>query len=181
MDLTIREARPSDAGRLIAYIRRLIAEPGIDVELSPGEFDLTVEEEKENLADYAVSENSIYLLAEVENEIVGVLICTGGKRSATRHVATLGGMSVKREWRHQGIGTQLMTRATEWAERTDIVTRLELSVFARNEAAIRLYRTFGFVVEGCRRKAIYRDGEYLDDLRMGKLLPEEKDDDGAVT
>ena len=33
-----------------------------------------------------------------------------------------------------------------------------------------IYEKLGFVVEGCRRQAIYRDGEYLDDLMMALLL-----------
>jgi putative acetyltransferase len=49
------------------------------------------------------------------------------------------------------------------------VSRIELLVFERNEAAIHLYRKFGFVVEGRRRKAIFRDGKYLDDLMMARL------------
>ena len=49
--------------------------------------------------------------------------------------------------------------------------KLTLSVFARNEAAIGLYRKHGFVEEG-RRVRHYRrqSGELWDSLEMGLLL-----------
>jgi RimJ/RimL family protein N-acetyltransferase len=170
MNLVVREAELSDAEPLVAHVRRLLEEPGIDLAMSPGEFDVSAEKEREILLRYATSENSIYLVAEVDGEIVGTAVCTGGKRRATRHVTTLGGMAVAKGWRNQGIGNQLMERAMAWARETEIVKRVELSVFARNEIALHLYRSFGFVVEGRRRAAIHRDGQYLDDLMMGRLL-----------
>jgi len=51
-----------------------------------------------------------------------------------------------------------------------VITRVELQVFARNETAIRLYERFGSEVEGRRRRAVFRGGEYLDDLTMAVLL-----------
>ena len=170
VEVIIREAQPSDAAQLIAYVQQLIEEPGINVELWPGEFTLTVAEEQEILAQYALSDNSLYLVAEIQGSIAGVLICKGGTRQATRHAVTLGGMSVAQAWRRRGIGSQLMARAIEWAKGTGIVTRIELSVFEPNEAAIQLYRKFGFVVEGRRRRAVFRGGQYMDDWIMALLL-----------
>jgi len=169
MQVTIREAQPSDAKQLIAYVQRLAKEQDIDIPLAPGEFNLTVEEEKQILADRMASDNSIMLVAEVGGRIVGQLGCKGGNRKATRHAVTLG-MSVRRGWRNQGIGSALMARAIEWARSTGVVTRIELNVFARNEMAIHLYEKFGFQVEGRRRRAVYHDGEYLDDYIMALLL-----------
>jgi RimJ/RimL family protein N-acetyltransferase len=168
VDIVIREAKPSDAEQLIAYVQRLSEEPESNIELSPGEFTLTAPEEEEILAEYARSENSLFLVAESGGQIVGALNCRGNQRQAIRHVVVLG-MSVDRAWRGQGIGSQLLRHAIEWAEATGIVSRIELLVFERNEAAIHLYRKFGFVVEGRRRKAIFRDGKYLDDLMMARL------------
>ena len=169
MQITIREAQPSDAEQLIAYVQRLSEEPDINIPLAPGEFNLTVEQERDFLADYTASDNSIFLVAEVGSQIVGTLNCKGGKRQATRHAATLG-ISVSKGWRNQGIGSTLMARAIKWAKNTQIITRIELIVYARNEVAIHLYKKFGFEVEGRRRRTIYQYGEYLDDLIMALLL-----------
>jgi len=165
----IREARPTDAEQLLANLRRLIAEPDINIPLAPGEFNLTLEEERQVLADYAAAANSIFLVAEVDGEIVGALNLKGGTRQATRHAAVLG-MSVTQAWRGQGVGSALISQAITWARQTGVVNRLELYVYARNQAAIALYRKFGFEVEGQRRRAIYQNGEYLDDLLMALLL-----------
>lgn len=167
--MVIREARPDDAERLIAYIQRLIAEPGINIPLAPGEFTLTVEEEREILAKAAAAPNSVFLLAEEGEDIVGEINCRGGTRQATRHAVTLG-ISVRQEWRGQGIGEALMAAVIAWAKQTGLVSRIELQVYARNEPAIRLYRKFGFEVEGRRRRVIFQDGEYLDDLVMAMIL-----------
>jgi RimJ/RimL family protein N-acetyltransferase len=165
MEMKIREAKPADAEQLIAYVRHLSEEPGSNIELSPGEFNLTVAEEEQILTNYALSANSIYLLAEIAGKIVGTLNCHGSNRQAIRHSVRLG-MSVDQAWRGKGVGGQLMARAIEWAKGTGIVSRIELDVFERNEAAIHLYRKYGFVIEGQLRRAIYRDGKYLDALIM---------------
>jgi ribosomal protein S18 acetylase RimI-like enzyme len=64
MQITIREARPSDAQKLIAYMQELTQEPGIHLSWSPGEFNLTVDEERKFLEDHLEADNSIFLVAE---------------------------------------------------------------------------------------------------------------------
>jgi RimJ/RimL family protein N-acetyltransferase len=169
MHLTIREATRADAESIIIYVQRLIEEPNIGIPLAPEEFNPTLEEEQKTLSDYAVSDNSIFLVAEVDGQIIGVLECKGGKRKATRHVVTLA-MSIHKDWRNQGIGSVLMARAIAWAKATGSVKRIELFVYARNTAAIHLYKKYGFEEEGRLRGAIYQDGEYIDDLIMALHL-----------
>ena len=169
MEVTIREALPSDAAQIIAYMNRLSEEPSSNVEISPGEFNRTVEEEAEFLAGFAASENSVFFVAEAGGKIVGLLNCKGSSRKAIRHTTILG-MSVDQDSRGMGIGSQLMARAIEWAKGTGIIKRIELAAFERNKTAIHLYEKFGFVIEGKRRKAGFRDGQYLNGVIMGLLL-----------
>ncbi len=169
MDVIIREARPEDAEQLILYIQRVVDEPGSNLEMSPREFTFAIPEEEEFLLKAFRSDNSVYLIAEANGVIVGALSCSGGSRQAVRHAVVLG-ITVDQAWRGQGIGTLLMRRAIEWAKGTGIVIRIELFVLERNSVAIHLYQKLGFEVEGRRRKAIFRDGEYHDELMMGLLL-----------
>lgn len=52
--------------------------------------------------------------------------------------------------------------------------RLWLLVLENNDIAINLYHKLGFVNEGKQRKAIFRDGKYLDYIMMSILFSEYK-------
>jgi RimJ/RimL family protein N-acetyltransferase len=169
MTLTLREAQPGDAAAVIAYLNVVTNEPGINLLISPGEFQHTVLEEQQIIAGFAASPNSLFLLAEDGAEIVGVLTCRGGNRQANRHVTTLG-ITVAKSHRGKGLGSALMQVAIDWAQQGGVVRRMELFVFAGNTGAIRLYQRLGFEVEGALRRAVYRDGEFQDDLVMSRLF-----------
>jgi ribosomal protein S18 acetylase RimI-like enzyme len=79
-------------------------------------------------------------------------------------------MGVARPWRGRGVGSALLTAAIEKA-RSDGLHKLSLEVFPHNEAAIALYRKFGFREEGRRVKHYRRaNGELWDSIVMGLLL-----------
>jgi RimJ/RimL family protein N-acetyltransferase len=80
------------------------------------------------------------------------------------------GMMVSRDWRGRGVGTALVAAAIEWG-REHGLHKLSLSVFPHNEAAIGLYRKFGFTEEGRREKHMRRaSGELWDLIEMGLQL-----------
>jgi RimJ/RimL family protein N-acetyltransferase len=80
------------------------------------------------------------------------------------------GMMVTAGWRGRGVGTALVAAAVEWA-RARGLHKLALSVFPHNEAAIALYREFGFVAEGRLVRHVRRaDGEPWDLIEMGLPL-----------
>jgi ribosomal protein S18 acetylase RimI-like enzyme len=169
-NVSIREAKQGDAAALIAHLKALVAEPGINIPLAPDEVTMTVEQEKAILADFETSPRAIMFVADAGDEgIVGELsIKAISSRKAVQHVATLG-MSVKHGWRGKGIGRQLMAAALEWAP-TAGIKRIELYVYERNEPAIELYKSFGFEIEG-KRKQFIREGDgFLDDYVMARLL-----------
>jgi RimJ/RimL family protein N-acetyltransferase len=173
--MTIREAVPGDAEELVAYIHRLDSEPDSMIPRGPGEFLVTVEQERALLTEYAASDNAVYLVAEADGHVVGCLSCTGGKRRATRHNADFG-MSVAPEWRNKGIGMALLSRLVAWAEGTGILRRLELEVYAHNAPALHLYRKFGFIEEGRRQRGYFQSGRFIDGILMARLLPPEPDE-----
>ena len=81
------------------------------------------------------------------------------------------GISVAPEAQGQGVGRALMQALCDYADRWAQVLRIELTVFADNERAVRLYRSMGFVHEGTHRGYALRDGEYIDVLSMARLHP----------
>lgn len=164
----IRPAAPSDAERLIAHAQNMADEAARWLPLQREEFQISVDEERAILSKAAESENSLFLVAEVNRDIVGVLSYSGGRRKATRHVASLG-LSVRAAWQGHGVGTDLLTEAIRRAKESGCIRRLELYVYADNERAIRLYKRLGFVTEGVREKAVLREGQYIDELAMALL------------
>jgi putative acetyltransferase len=169
MDFTIRQARPDDAEQLLSFLRQLFDEPGIHIPMHPTEFTLTVEQERQLLGDAFDSQSWVFFLAEANGQVIGVIDCKRGTHQALCHSVALG-ISVSSEWRNQGVGSRLMTKAIEWAKNTGNVTRIELFVYATNIAAIHLYEKFGFEIEGRRRCSVGHNGELTDDLIMARLL-----------
>ena len=78
-------------------------------------------------------------------------------------------MGVRRTAWGQGIGSRLLKSIERWALAATI-HRLELTVIAANERAIRAYERAGFVREGTKRDSLMIDGSYVDEIYMSKLL-----------
>lgn len=78
-------------------------------------------------------------------------------------------MGVRAAYGRRGIGRAVLDAAVEQALGRN-VRRLELTVMAHNHAALNLYLTTGFIVEGLRRSALQIDGRAVDEYYMGLLL-----------
>lgn len=120
-----------------------------------------------------LSENtdSVYhLVGVIQGQIVGMVSVAVPNRPRRRHAGAIG-ISVHADWQGKGIGKQLMRAIVDLADNWLNLTRLELEVYADNEAAIRLYERFGFEVEGRLRQHALRDGEFVDSIMMGRLRP----------
>jgi RimJ/RimL family protein N-acetyltransferase len=90
------------------------------------------------------------------------------ERPGHAHLATLG-MGVLAPHRGRGVGDALLARLIS-ASRGLGLERLELTVYAENRAAIRLYRKHGLVVEGVKRRYKKLGGVYDDGVMMALLL-----------
>lgn len=168
MALTVREATVADAATLVAHLKELVAEPGINIPLAPDEV-ISAEHEKAVIKDFHDSPRALMLVAEDNGQLLGELsVKAVSARRAVQHVATLG-MSVKHAARRKGVGRALIEAALEWAPSAGI-KRIELYVYARNAPAIALYEACGFRIEGTRRGFIREGDTYLDDVVMARLL-----------
>lgn len=107
------------------------------------------------------------LVALLEGMVVGeaALMPAKGRRA---HVGAIG-MGVHDNFTRRGIGRallgELVTVADDWLN----LKRLELTVYADNDAAIGLYEQFGFITEGRMSDYAYRAGRYVDALAMARL------------
>ena len=89
-------------------------------------------------------------VAEMDGRIVGVLILWMIVDEA--HIATI---AIHPDFRHQGIGKKLLEAALDSAYNEGAQSAL-LEVRAGNQAAIKMYETFGFETVG-RRERYYKD------------------------
>ena len=110
------------------------------------------------------------LVGIIDERIVGMVsVVTFPERPRRKHVGIIA-ICVHVDWQGKGAGAALMRAIVDLADNWLNLTRLELEVYADNEAAIRLYERFGFEVEGTLRRHAFRDGEYVDSKVMGRLL-----------
>lgn len=112
-------------------------------------------------------DETFYLVAEVDGRVVAVSDIN--KRSGyEKHVGVLG-IAIKDGSRDLGIGTEMMKTLVEQSRRMGLSV-LTLSAFATNERAIHVYKKVGFVQTGVIPRKSFKDGKYIDEIIMTKLL-----------
>ncbi|TYC67154.1 GNAT family N-acetyltransferase [Stappia sp. BW2] len=84
------------------------------------------------------------------------------------HAASLG-MGVHDDYSGRGIGQAMLGELIEIAENWMNIHRLELTVFADNDPAVRLYQKLGFEIEGTLRDFAFRSGAFVDAYAMARL------------
>lgn len=106
-------------------------------------------------------------VAEVESTAFGVAGLHVG-RGRQRHGAGIG-LMVDDRFQGRGIGRLLLETLLDLADNHLGLLRVELEVMPDNDRAIQLYERLGFVIEGRKRRAVLRHGEYIDLLVMGRV------------
>jgi putative acetyltransferase len=109
------------------------------------------------------------LVACAGNEIVGGLGFGVNTAPRVRHVGRLGPIAVARAWQGCGVGSALRRAATDLADNWLNLVRLDLLVIDGNDAAVGLYRRFGFEIEGTLRAYGFQAGRYVDVHTMARV------------
>lgn len=111
--------------------------------------------------------DGVQFLALDNDQVVGWCDVVRLRFEGFHHCGTLG-MGLLPDYRNQGLGSRLLGAVLDALPATGI-SRIELEVLASNEAGIALYKKFGFVEEGRKRRARKLDGA-VDDLVCMALL-----------
>jgi L-phenylalanine/L-methionine N-acetyltransferase len=166
MNLTIRRAEPND----YEAIAKIFTFPKVIWGTLQIPYP-SLEQWRKKVAE--PPEGFYSLVACVDSEVVGQIgLHTSPNRPRRRHAGEIG-MMVRDDWQGKGIGTALMQAAVDFADKWLNLSRLELDVFFDNEPAIKLYEKFGFQVEGTQIGYAFRDGQYVDTLKMARVhLPQ---------
>lgn len=137
-----------------------------------GEFNFTLEQEREFIKSSLNDKNRLFLVAEIDGKIIGncaVGLISNNKRYL--HRASMGIAICKDYWK-KGIGSKMMTECIEWCREKGL-EQLELEIVTENSRAIPVYEKFGFKTYGTKNHAMkYVDGTYADEYFMILFLNE---------
>ncbi len=122
---------------------------------------------KQIIKEDTASTHNLFLVAEVNERVVGFSRCAGNSLKRTSHKVEFGVCVLKEFWGY-GIGQNLLKESIDWAESNDI-KKMNLSVLETNEKAIKLYEKYGFEVEGSlKNDKLLSDGKYYHTILMGR-------------
>ncbi|MEU3750901.1 MULTISPECIES: GNAT family N-acetyltransferase [Streptomyces] len=111
-----------------------------------------------------------YLVAVVDGAVAGYIrLALPTPLAATAHVRQIQGLVVDESVRGRGVARALLRAAAERA-RAEGARRITLRVIGHNTPARALYASEGFAVEGVLPGELLIDGEYVDDVLMGRSL-----------
>lgn len=166
MSIQIRRAHAGDAPAISAFMADPEVFGGLLQQPYPSEAAW-----RQRL-DEAESKGITQLVAELNGAVVA---CAGLHPASTclrrRHVASVG-IGVAKQAQGQGVGSALMAALLSYADQWGQILRIELEVYCDNEAAIALYKKFGFDIEGRKRGDALRFGHYVDSFSMARLHPQ---------
>ena len=163
--MSVRRAAPEDIAPIYRTLTTVIREGGYLMSAVPPEFPHFCRFMEANMTIGAP-----VWVALKGDSVVGWCDVHPRGADVQRHVGKLG-MGVARAHRSRGLGGRLLAAAVEHAWQAGF-TRLELEVFADNQAAIRLYESRGFEREGFHPRIRLSGKGYQDAFTMGLLHPD---------
>ncbi|WP_105615059.1 GNAT family N-acetyltransferase [Vallitalea okinawensis] len=164
---TLRCPTKSDAYEL-SQLRVKIDEETDYLDREPGEGILSPEDFQSLIHEDTSTDNNLFLIAEVDNKIVGFTRCAGNTLHRFRHKAEFG-ICILREYWGNGIGRELLSNLLKWTDHAGI-EKITLTVVEDNTKAIQLYKQYGFVEEGLLIKdRKHSDGHYYNTVVMGRI------------
>ncbi|MDN4593032.1 GNAT family N-acetyltransferase [Polycladomyces subterraneus] len=165
--IVIREAERKDSAAILSCLQQVTMESDF-LSSEPDEMSLTVEQEEQFIEEMSARSNSLFLVAQSGEEIVGTLTFTGGTTRRTRHVGEAGA-AVLRDYWGNGIGSKLIQGLLDWCPRAGI-RKVNGRTRSDNVRAIRLCEKMGFQREGVSKRAIQIDGWYFDFVLLGRVV-----------
>jgi RimJ/RimL family protein N-acetyltransferase len=164
----IRPANEQDALEL-SHVRWQIDGETDYLDREQGEDYLDEAGFKERIRQDKVTINHLFLVAEVDGQIVGFSRCEGSHLKRLSHRVTFGVCVLESYWGYE-IGKNLLGESIRWAKSQQL-KKMTLQVLEKNEKALKLYENKGFVVEGVLKDdKLLSDGHYYNTLLMSKFL-----------
>ncbi|MDR2654568.1 MAG: GNAT family N-acetyltransferase [Oscillospiraceae bacterium] len=169
MNFYIRPVKASDA----AGTNELRRMPGIveNINALPSERP----DAQEDFISAIGRDAHMFVAVEPNGAIIGMTLLNVRSTPRTRHIGDISFLIVHPDFQNMGIGTSLMKTLTDMADKYLMLERMGVTSLVDNESAIKLYKKFGFKIEGRQRHAIIQNGEYADVYIMGRIRNEISD------
>lgn len=161
MSLSIRDIKIEDY-KEISKIRKM---PGVMENILSNK-----DEEEELIKEKIINrgKNQYWYVAEENGKVIGLGILINHGNLRKKHVGVIT-LMVNSDYQNKGVGSLLMDKLINLSESLNII-RLELCVFRDNYKAINLYKKFGFKEEGIKVKSALKNGEYIDEVMMARII-----------
>ncbi|MGB6129202.1 MAG: GNAT family protein [Psychrilyobacter sp.] len=155
--LNIRIPLESESEKILHYVNHVAGETDF-LTFGKGEYPLDSNGIKNSIENLSSSKNSIMLIAELDNKIIGLASIKGYDKVRMDHVGDLG-ITIMKDYWGQGIGKQIVDFLLKWAKNNEFLYKVNLKVRHDNLKAIKIYKDFGFNKEGI----------LLDDFKVNKV------------
>ena len=164
MSVTIRRARGDDVDFLVGLVTHEDVEPFLAAVRAKGRDEIAAEVARSESEPEAFG----VFVIEVDGELAGTMRFERG--NVRSRIANLGGLAVHPDHR----GSRVADTAARLFQRhlfDDLgFHRAQLEIYGFNERAMRHAERAGFTREGVRRKAYWRNDEWVDGVLYGLVV-----------
>ena len=167
MAIIIEKAKAEDAEAILDFTKVCGSETD-NLSYGKSGIPVSVENEASYLKSIENSETAMFIVARDGKEIVGTGSYSSFPKKRMAHRGEFG-ISVRKSYWNQGIGTMLMEYILDFARNVAKSEIVSLEVRSDNEAAIHLYRKFGFEKIGTF-KGYFKIGVELIDFDIMELF-----------
>lgn len=167
IETIIRVAQAQDARAILGLLKH-VGKDTPYLSVGPKGVNFTVDQQVDLIERYNDSLNNIMLIAESDDQIVGIATVAVIDNDRQSHVAEIGISIIKEYWGY-GIGSILTEEIIEFARHAELKV-LTLEVVTENRRAVSLYEKYGFNVAGTLSKRLKNDCVYYDTFVMELIL-----------
>lgn len=163
----LRKNRVSDAQRYLKWL----ADPAINRYIARNAKSLTLEKEKAYIKSINQDKKkSPFAICTSKGKHVGIIGL--GRIDLKNKSASLYIFIGDKDYQNLGLGTNAILTFLEYAFLKLNLNRIELGVYEDNKRGQKVYQKVGFKKEGKRKQAIFKNGRFIDDVRMAILKKE---------